>query len=270
MEGSSPPVEYWVTSLIVLAENWIYLQDCKLVHLIQKWYFRGWTSIKSAFPSKSLRELSQDSTTPIHALTYIVPIDITARLGLDVLDGERPYADIVTNRLVHRHVLSRTGEQLQYEYLWSVPRIWHQGHSYARMDFLQCTFYTTAQLKKSNRRFAHPSADKLYRLLRITGLEAVDSSTVEEIDRIVAECEPGRRIKNGALRFIVSLSHANIRFNAKAYIDIVYLGWHLVLHIVDEATRFRQLVSYRRLLPVPSGMQYFYVGPEFSAVFLTR
>ena len=104
----------------------------------------------------------------------------------------------------------------------------------------------------------------------MAGLKEVDSSTVEEIDRIVAQYEPCRRIKNGPLRFKVSLNHANIRFNAKAYIDIVYLDGHPVLHIVDEANRFRQLVSYQRLQPVPSEMQYFYVSPQSTPVFLTR
>ena len=34
------------------------------------------------------------------------------------------------------------------------------------------------------------------------------------------------------------MGHENVRFNAKAYIDIVYLDVKPVLHIVDEATRF--------------------------------
>ena len=172
------------------------------------------TSISKLNSSKSFRfgdvtvnslgtvEIALDkpaNISPIHVLMDIVPVHIPALLGLGVLDGECLYADNVTNRLVHRHVLSRTGEQLQYEDLWSVPLTRHQGHLYARMDFPHCMFYTTAQLKKLHRQFADPSADKLYNLLKIAGLEAVDSSTLEEIEKIVAACEPCQRINNAPL-----------------------------------------------------------------------
>ena len=88
------------------------------------------------------------------------------------------------------------------------------------------------------RQFAHPSADKLYKLLRKAGLEAVDTSPRGQLKEIFARCEPCQRIKNAPMRFRVSIGRKDIQFNARAYIDIMYLDGRPVLHIVDEATRF--------------------------------
>ena len=92
----------------------------------------------------------------------IVTVDIPALLGLDVLDGENSYADNVTNKLVHKQILSGPGELLKYEDTWNVPLIRYEGHLYARVNIPRCTFYTSAQLNKMHRHFGHPSADKLF------------------------------------------------------------------------------------------------------------
>ena len=99
-------------------------------------------------------------------LVDIVPVDVPELLGLFVLDSKQLYACNVTNRLVLCAVLPRPGEPLQYEDKWSVPLTRQNGHLYALMDFMHYTFYTTAQLHKLHRRFAHPSAGKLYNLLK--------------------------------------------------------------------------------------------------------
>ena len=41
------------------------------------------------------------------------------------------------------------------------------------------------------------------------------------------------------------MGHENVRFNDRAYVDVMYVGSKPVVHIVDEATRF----SAARLLP---------------------
>ncbi len=41
---------------------------------------------------------------PIPVLLDIVPVDVPALLGLDVLDAESLYPDNVTDRIVHRKV----------------------------------------------------------------------------------------------------------------------------------------------------------------------
>ena len=126
----------------------------------------------------------------------------------------------------------------QYKDQWHITLTRYDVHIYAPLKFLRCTFCKLSQLLKMHRQFAHPSAEKLYNLLKIAGLGAVDSSTLHQLKEIVASCEPCQRIKNVPLRFRISMGHANARFNAQAYIDIMYLDRRPVLHILDEANRF--------------------------------
>ena len=181
----------------------------------------------------------------IPVLMDIVPVNVPALLGLDVLDSEELYADNVTNRLVHRHVVSRANNILRYKDRWSMPLARHDSHLYAAMSFPHYLFYTTGQLEKMHRQFAHPSANKLFNLLKRAGTQAVDAKTFKQISEIVSRCEPCQRIHNAPVRFRVTIGHEHVRFNARAYIDIMYLDGKPVLHIVDEATRF----SAARFLP---------------------
>ncbi len=179
------------------------------------------------------------------ALLDIVPVNFPALLGLDVLEFEQKYTYYVTNRLVHLDILSNAGEPLRFEDRWHVPLTRHDGHLYARMNFPVVIFYTTKQLLRLHRQFAHSSAEKLYNLLKIAGLDAVGRQTLEKLEGRVSRYEPCQRIRNAQRRFRVTLGQEIVRFNAEAYIDIIYLDSRPVLHIVDSATRF----SAARFLP---------------------
>ena len=97
-------------------------------------------------------ELLTPSNEPnIPVLLDVVPLNVPALLGIDILDGEQLYADNVTNRLIRRMVLSRPGKRLMYEDKWHVPLIGHDKHLHARMNFPRHIFYTIAQLKKMHR-----------------------------------------------------------------------------------------------------------------------
>ena len=194
-----------------------------------------------AAKSLSLVELSlqtPNNIPNIKVLLDVVPVNISALLGLEVLDSEESCADNVINRLVHRKVLSRSCDSMEYQDIWSVPIIRQDGHLYSSMCFSVSTFYITVQLWKLHRNFAHPSAEKLYNLLERAGLESVTSETLERLKGIVASCEPCQGNRNAPLRFRVIIGHENVRFNARALIDIMYLDGKPALHIVDEVTRF--------------------------------
>ena len=175
----------------------------------------------------------------------IVQVNFPALLGLDMIDEEHSYVDSVTNRLVHRRILNRSSESLRYLYQLSMPIIRHDNHLYSKMCFHPSTFYSTAKILKLTCQFGHPSAETLHALLRRAGLKAVTQQTLELLKEIVSYCESCQRIRNAPLRFRVPLGYENVRFNARAYIDVTYLDGKPVLHIVDEATRF----SAARLLP---------------------
>ena len=109
----------------------------------------------------------------------IVSVNVPALLGLDVLDSEELIADNVTNRLIHRHVVSRAQGLIKYDDKWSMPLQRHDNHLYAAMSFPQYLFYSTVQLEKMHRQFAHPSASKLFNLLKRAGTQAVDAQDLQ-------------------------------------------------------------------------------------------
>ncbi len=105
-------------------------------------------------PSLGLIEIALEVPTPrrsIPVLMDIAAVDIPALLGLDILDSEQLYADNATNRLVHREVLSKPGESLQYGDRWQVPLTRYGSHLYAQMHLPRHTFYTTKDLKRLHR-----------------------------------------------------------------------------------------------------------------------
>ncbi len=201
-----------------------------------------------AVKSLGLIEIDLEVPSPrrsIPVLIDIVPVDVPTLLGLDLLDSECLHADNVTGRLVHRIVLSHPVETLNLQDVWSAPLLRCDGHLYAEMRFSAHTFYTSQQLLRFHRQFAHPSASKLFNLLETAGLEAFDSKTLEQLEGIGARCEPCQRIGNALRRFRVSIGQKNVRFNARAYIDIMQRDGKPVWHFIDEATRF----SAARFLP---------------------
>ena len=150
------------------------------------------------------------SIPEIIVLMDIVPVNVLALLGLDVLDAEKLYFDNATNRLVHRKVITRSGDNFKYVDQWSVPISRHDNHLYSKMCFSTSSFYSTASLLKLDRQFAHPSDEKLYALLRHAGLKAVTQETLERLKEIVSRCEPCQRIRNAPLGSCASIGHENV------------------------------------------------------------
>ena len=114
--------------------------------------------------SRTLPTTSKDFLN-IMVLMAVVPVNVPALLGLDVMDSERLYAVNVTNRLVHRRVYNCCSELPEYDDISSVPIIRHDSHPHSCICFPTSTFYSTAQLLKLHCNFAHPSSEKLCNLL---------------------------------------------------------------------------------------------------------
>ena len=131
----------------------------------------------------------------------IVPVNVQALLGLNVLDADQLYVYNATNRLVHSQVLNRSSDGFQYFDQWSVPITRQDNHLYSNTCFLPPTFYSTAQLLKLNMQFTHPSAEKLYALLRRASFKAVTHQTIERLKDILDRCEPCQRIRNALCVF---------------------------------------------------------------------
>lgn len=154
-------------------------------------------------------------------------------LGLDINGACALYADTVTNRLLHRPVTLSTGQPLAHNDKWAVTLRKHYAHVYAGMHKPASTFFTRTELLKIHKQFAHPSAQRLNKLVGQEYQSEVPSNTLVESRR-----DPRQRIRNAPLRFRVSLGTEDVRFNEGVYMDIMFLDGKPALYLVDEATRF--------------------------------
>ena len=92
-------------------------------------------------------------------------------------------------------------------------------------------------MRKLHKQYAHPSADRLYNLLKTAGLETVDQKTLKVLEDIMARCDLCQRIGAAAPRLRVTMGYENTWFNSKVYMNVPEVDSRKVLHMVD-ATRF--------------------------------
>jgi len=161
--------------------------------------------------------------TPAGVGTVAVEIDVVAAdipplLGLDVIDRESLTPDVAFNVLAKRRRKTTADGTPIYIEEWSIP-MWRAAsrHSYVALSISHPTYFTRTQLQKLHRQFFHPSAEKLYNLLRRTRPENTTPATRKMLEDITARCDPCQRIRRGPTRFRVSLG---------------------VLHMVDDETKF--------------------------------
>lgn len=95
---------------------------------------------------------------------------------------------------------------------------------------------TEVQLKQLHRRFGHPSAARLGRLLERSG-RIFNREQVEQLTRFCITCQKHGR---GPTRFRFTLKD-DPRFNHSVLADIMYVETPAtpVLHVIDEATHFQ-------------------------------
>lgn len=168
----------------------------------------------------------------------VVTADVPALLGLDVLDSHSLTADTVSNKLIKKSV-HRNGEgTVSFVEEWSVPLRRADGHVYVDIAKDERIFFSAAQLQKLHRQFVHPSANKLYNLLKKARPSDTTSETLEALQELTRRCDACQRIQNAPVRFRVSLGSENLQFNEDVFMDIMYLEHKPVLHVVDAATRF--------------------------------
>ena len=117
------------------------------------------------------------------------------------------------------------------------------GHLYWTWSDNYNVFFTKRQLERLHQHFMHPSASKLYNLLRRGYPRYIDTETQKILKEISNECKTCNIYDTRRMHFQVR-DKENIRFNQTLLMDIMYLEdqknrSHPVLHIIDEATHFQ-------------------------------
>jgi hypothetical protein len=158
----------------------------------------------------------------------VVDLDIPVLLGLDTLDSMKAYLNTVENELVGPD--------------WTLPLLLKAGHVYLPVPALQYHF-SRSELWQLHRAFYHPSATKLYQLIRKAKPQETDKDTLELLEDISKSCNACQRISRKPVLFAVGgTEDEDIRFNRVILLDLMYLetpeGTKPVLHVMDRDTRF--------------------------------
>jgi hypothetical protein len=90
------------------------------------------------------------------------------------------------------------------------------------------------KLRQLHRRFDHSSIKKLHDLLKRFDHE-IEKSVLKKLSRFCIFCQKHEKFSE---RFKFILRNDDVNFNYSIIIDIMYIDNHLILHVVDETTRF--------------------------------
>lgn len=143
----------------------------------------------------------------------VVSADVPLLLGIDVLDREKLVADNVDN-VIHSR---RFG--------WKIPVIRRgagarkSGHMYLVWNHSQLLWnysqllFSRSELKKLHLHFYHPSARKLYNLLKRADSSSVSGETLTILDDISKACGTCTVYSPGPHRFRVAIPNSQIVFN---------------------------------------------------------
>lgn len=99
----------------------------------------------------------------------------------------------------------------------------------------QDCFLTYTELRRLHRRFGHPAAHYLQRLLERSGHDDVNYEEIRKLTRFCKQCQ---KFGKSPGRFEFKLRD-EINFNHAILIDIMYIDNNPILHIVDESTRYQ-------------------------------
>jgi hypothetical protein len=100
-------------------------------------------------------------------------------------------------------------------------------------DYNLC-YLTNTEIRRLHRRFGHPSAEKLHRVLKRSGHDDVDRQVINHLTKYCSFCQKYGR-SPGRFKFTLC---KDLDFNYSVYVDIIYINSSPVLYIIDEATRY--------------------------------
>jgi hypothetical protein len=101
---------------------------------------------------------------------------------------------------------------------------------------LNFCYLIETKLRQLHRRFDHSSIRKLHDLLKRFDHE-VKQSVLKKLIKFCTFCQ---RHEKSSERFKFTLrDDVNMNFNYSVIVDIMYIENNLILHVIDEVTRFQ-------------------------------
>ena len=154
----------------------------------------------------------------------VIQLNVPLLIGLDVLDHYGLYVNNVEDRL------RSDGRDVD------VPLVRKDGHIY--LVWGAADHYTTTELTRVHRHFAHPHPDRLFAVLRQAKDPHATAETRAQLAEVTATCQVCQRLARAPSRFRVALPTQDIVFNQTVLLDLMYLDGKPVLHVVDKDTLF--------------------------------
>nr|AHF58602.1 polyprotein [Chondrus crispus] len=154
----------------------------------------------------------------------VVEHDIPLLIGLDALDRFGLYVNNVQDMLVHDN--SR----------WTIPLERKKGHLYYTWGEDEVLF-TVSELKRMHQGFYHPSAEKLFNLIRRADPRDATTETRKILNNISQQCSNCQLHAPRPLRFTATIPEG-IVFNRMAILDLMWIQNQPLLHVVDHDTHY--------------------------------
>ncbi len=108
-------------------------------------------------------------------------------------------------------------------------------HSYIVQSFnFNLCYLIDVELRQSHRRFDHSSILKLHVLLERSDHE-IEKATLKKLTKFCTFCQ---KYAKSSERFKFILKN-DVNFNYSIIVDVMYIENHLILHVIDEITRFQ-------------------------------
>ena len=138
----------------------------------------------------------------------------------------------------------------------SVPVVRRFGHPFLLWDDSLRTYLTdslnqnpclltTVELRRLHRRFGHPAADRLHKVLERSGHDDVEKGVFERLTKYCSHCQKHGR-SPGRFKFTLRADQDPV-FNHSVFVDVMYIDGSPVLHVIDERTRFKAARWLRNL-----------------------
>lgn len=122
----------------------------------------------------------------------------------------------------------------KYGHLWMTLGHFESLLIYENIYEPPICYLTEQQIKNCHRRWGHPSAARMWKVLRRAGHE-VDINIINLISKFCQDCQLNA---NKPLRFKFTLANKDVPFNHTVFVDILHLEDGPAVHLVDAGTNF--------------------------------
>jgi hypothetical protein len=166
---------------------------------------------------------------------HVIKANTLFLLSLADMNRLKVYFNNVENLLVDKIKISSIIRRFDHDFL-----LWKNSyflHSYIvqSLNFNLC-YLTDVKLRQLHRQFDHSFITKLHDLLKRSNHD-VKKAVLKKLTKFCTFCQ--KHAKSSERFKIILKDDVNFNFNYSVIIDVMYIDSNLILHVVDDVTRFQ-------------------------------